>query len=161
MKNPHLTPRNAPISVGEFAPDFTLSDQNRAEWKLSEALKKGDVVLAFVPFAFTSTCSVEMKCISDDFTKWSGKGATVVGVCCDSFAANRAWADKDGYTHLILSDLHRDVCKAYGLYWADLNVANRGTIVIGASPDGRGKIKFVQARPPAQAMKWEDVLAMV
>jgi alkyl hydroperoxide reductase subunit AhpC len=57
--------------------------------------------------------------------------------------------------------MHRQVCKAYGLYWADLNVANRGTVVIGKSADGKGKIKFIQAREPGKAMDWDAVLGMV
>jgi peroxiredoxin len=161
MKNSHLAPRTAPLAVGEFAPDFTLTTQDRADWKLSDAVKHGDVMLAFYPLAFTSVCSTEMKCVSDDFDKWSAKGATVVGVSCDSFAANKAWAEKEGFKQILLSDLHREVCKGFGLYWADLNVANRGTVVIKQSADGKGKVSFVQARPPGQAMAWTDVLAQV
>lgn len=161
MQNANLAPRPSPITVGEIAPDFTLTDQNRNEWKLSDAVRKGDVVLSFIPLAFTGVCSTEMKCISDDAAKWVARGATVVGVNCDSFAVNKVWAEKEGYTHTILSDLHRHVCKAYGLYWADLNVANRGTVVIGQSGDGVGKVKFVQARPPGQAMNWSDVLSQL
>jgi len=149
------------LNVGDTAPDFTLKDQHGKEWTLSAALKKGDVVLSFVPFAFTGVCSTEMGCISKDIATWSKKGATVVGVDCDSPYANKAWAEKEGYTHTILSDLKRDVVKAYGLFWADLNVANRGTVVIGKAADGKGKIKHVDARPPGQAMDWNNVLAMV
>lgn len=154
-----LAPRSTPVGVGELAPEFTLPDQAKAEWKLSDHVRKGDVALCFFPFAFTGVCSVEMRCISDEMAKWAAKGATVVGVSCDSMFANKAWAEKEGFKHTLLSDLHRSVCKAYGLYWADMNVANRGTVVIGKSADGKGKVKFVQARPPSQAMKWEDVLA--
>ncbi len=154
-----LAPRATPIGVGEPAPEFTLPDQAKANWTLSDHLRTGDVVLCFFPFAFTGVCSVEMRCISDEMGKWAAKGATVVGVSCDSMFANKAWAEKEGFKHTLLSDLHRVVCKAYGLYWADMNVANRGTVVIGKSADGKGKVKFVQARPPSQAMKWEDVLA--
>jgi peroxiredoxin len=161
VKNPHLTPRTAPFAQGDIAPDFTLTTQDRAEWKLSDAVKKGDVVLAFYPLAFTGVCSTEMKCVSDDFAKWSDKGATVVGVSCDSFASNKAWAEKEGYKQVLLSDIHRDVCKGYGLYWGDLNVANRGTVVIKQSADGKGKISFVEARPPGQAMTWNQILEMV
>lgn len=160
MRN-SLPAREKPLSVGDIAPDFTLTTQDKKDWNLGEHVKKGDVVLCFVPLAFTSVCSTEMKCISDDFERWSGKGATVVGVNCDSFAANSAWAAKEGYTHPILGDLHREVVKGYGLYWEELNVGQRGTVVIGKSADGRGKVKFVQARQPGSAMKWEDVLAMV
>ena len=40
-----------------------------------------------------------------------------------------------------------------------LNVAHRGTVFIGKSSDGRGKVKWVQAREPGKAMNWEEVLA--
>lgn len=160
MRN-NLPSRTSPIAVGDLAPDFTLLDQNKKEWKLSDAVKHGDVVLSFVPFAFTGVCSTEMKCISADIAKWSAKGATVVGIDCDSVYANRNWTEKEGYTHTILSDLHRDVTKAYGLYWADQNVSGRGTVVIGKCPDGKGKVKFVEAREPSKAMNWEQVLGLV
>lgn len=161
MKNEHLKPRADVIKVGDTAPDFTLTDQDRNQWTLSEHVKKGDVVLCFVPLAFTGVCSTEMRCVSDDLAKWSGQGATVVGVNCDSFAANKAWAEKEGYTHRLLGDMHREVCRAYGLFWSDLNVSQRGTVVIGQDASGCGKVKFVQAREPGQAMKWEEVLAQV
>lgn len=160
-KNDHLTPRTSLIAVGDVAPDFTLADQQRKDWTLSDAVKKGNVVLCFVPFAFTNVCSTEMGCISKDFATWSKGGATVVGINCDSMFVNKEWSEKEGYTHAVLSDAHRLVSKAYGLYWADLNVSTRGTVVIGQSADGKGRVKFVQAREPGKAMDWESVLAMV
>ncbi len=154
-----LNPRDTPIKVGELAPDFTLKDQNRADWKLSEALKKGDVVLCFFPLAFTGVCGTEMKCVNDEMAQWQKKGAQVIGISCDSFATLKAWADKEGYKQTFLADMHREVCKAYGLYWKDLNVSSRGTVVIGKSAEGKGKVKWVQAREPGKAMKWEEVVA--
>ncbi len=161
MPNEHLSARPSPLTIGEVAPDFTLPTQDRQDFKLSDAVKKGDVVLCFYPFAFTGVCSAEMKCVSSDFAKWSTKGATVVGVSCDSMFTNKAWAEKEGYTQTLLSDLHRQVAKAYGLHWADLNVATRGTIVIGQSSDGKGKVKFAQSREPGKAMDWDSVLSML
>lgn len=152
-----LTQRSSVIAQGESAPDFTLPDQNRKEWKLSDALAKGDVVLSFFPFAFTGVCSTEMKCITAEMQKWEEKGATVVGISCDSFAALKAWADQLGIKHTLLSDLHRDVCKAFGLYWAEMNVAGRGTVVIGKS----GKVKWSDARQPGNAVDFDAVLAQL
>ncbi len=161
IRNDHLSPSSTLLAIGDTAPDFTLLDQDRKEWKLSEALKKGDVVLSFYPLSFTSTCSIEMGCISKDIAQWGAKGASVVGISCDSFAVQKAYADKEGYQHRLLADMHRQVCKTYGLYWADLNVANRGTVIIAKSAQGRGTIKFIQAREPGKAMDWDSVLAMV
>ena len=149
------------LAVGSIAPDFTLKTQDRADWSLAEHVKKGDVVLCFYPLAFTGTCQIEMKCVNDEMATWTKKGATVVGVSCDSFAANKAWADQLGLKQTLLSDLHRTVCKAYGLYWADLNVSQRGTVVIGQSPDGKGKVTWIQARNPGAAMDWETVLTHI
>ncbi|GJM19515.1 MAG: peroxiredoxin [Phycisphaeraceae bacterium] len=150
-----------PIATGTTAPDFTLPDQNRDEWTLSEHVKKGDVVLCFFPFAFTGVCGTEMACITKDMGDWTAKGATVVGISCDSFAALKAWADAEGIKSTLLADLHRTVCKDYGLYWADMNVANRGTVVIGQSDDGKGTVTFSEAREPGDAMDWDAVLARV
>jgi len=154
---PHLTP----ISVGEPAPTFILKDQNRAEWNLADAVRKGDVVLCFFPLAFTGTCSIEMKCVNDEMAKWQSKGATVVGVSCDSFASLKAWADQMGLKQTLLADMHRDVCKAYGLFWPDLNCSTRGTVIIGQDDSGFGKVKWIQAREPGKAMTFDEVLAHV
>ncbi len=156
-----LEPRSDTIAAGEIAPDFTLTNQDRQEWTLSDAVKQGDVVLCFFPLAFTGVCGTEMKCITDDMARWQEKGATVVGISGDSFAALKAWADQDGIKHTLLSDSHRKVCKAYGLYWEDLNVSRRGTVVIGHSDSGEGKVKWVQAREPGNAMDFDEVLASV
>jgi len=155
------TATTSTLAVGSLAPDFTLKTQDRADWTLSEHVKKGDVVLCFYPLAFTGTCQIEMKCVNDEMATWAKKGATVIGVSCDSFAANKAWADQLGLKQTLLSDLHRTVCKAYGLYWADLNVSQRGTVVIGKSADGNGKVTWIQARAPGAAMDWETVLGQI
>ncbi|MEM9560515.1 MAG: redoxin domain-containing protein [Planctomycetota bacterium] len=159
MMTTELPTRRSPITPGDTAPDFTLADQNREAWSLSEHVKAGDVVLCFFPFAFTSVCGTEMACISKDLATWRAKGATVVGISGDSTAALKAWADAEGYETTMLSDSHRAVCKAYGLYWGDLNVSTRGTIVIGQSDDGVGSVKHAEAREPGNAMDWDDVLA--
>jgi peroxiredoxin len=159
MANEHLTPRTSILQPGDAAPDFTLTDLHRKDWTLSDAVKKGDVVLCFFPLAFTSVCSTEMKFVNDEMSGWEKKGATVVGVSCDSFAVLKAWADQMGLKQPLVSDIHRQVCKAYGLYWPDLNVSSRGTVVIGKSADGKGKVKWSQGREPGKAMKWDEVMA--
>ncbi|MCC5824337.1 MAG: redoxin domain-containing protein [Phycisphaerales bacterium] len=150
--------RQAPPNSGDQAPDFTLLDQDRQEWTLSEALKSGPVVLCFFPLAFTSVCSEEMGCVSRDFDRWSKQGMQVVGVSCDSFATLKAWADQTGYKHRLLADMHRAVCKGYGLYWADLNVAHRGTVIVEQGPGGSPVVRWAEAREPGQAMNFDAVL---
>ncbi len=148
--------RQTPIAVGEKAPEFTLKDQDRNDVSLSDLLAGGgDVVISFYPLAFTSVCGDEMKCYTTDRPQFESKNATVIGVSCDSFAANKAWTEQENLGIPLLADMHREVCKAYGFYWADLNVASRGTVVVG--PDG--VVKWVSAREPGQAVSNGDVLA--
>jgi len=155
MSNELLTVRDSIVSPGEVAPDFELTDQDRGTWRLSAALKNGDVVLCFFPMAFTGVCGTEMKCVNEEIGRWSGKGAQVVGISCDSFPVLKAWADKEGFKQRFVADMHRMVCKAYGLYWPDLNVAWRGTVVIGRD----GKVLWSQKREIKDAMNFEDVMA--
>ena len=155
MSQSNLTARESIITPGEKAPDFELQTQARKPWTLSDQLAKGEVALCFFPLAFTGVCGTEMKCISDEMAKWTSKGAQVVGVSCDSTAALAVWAEREGYTHTLLSDMHRAVCKAYGLYWPDLNVAWRGTVVIGRD----GRVKWSQKREIKDAFKAEELLA--
>lgn len=156
MSNSTLTPRDSILPAASAAPDFTLPTQTRGEnWQLSEALKKGEVVLSFFPLAFTGVCAAEMQCITNDIAKWSGKGAQVVGISCDSSPALKAWADQLGLKQTLLSDMHRQVCKAYGLFWPDMNIAWRGTVVIGRD----GRVKWSQKREIPQAFKADEVLA--
>jgi peroxiredoxin len=153
--------RSTPIQVGDKAPDFTLLDQDRQEWTLSKAVENGPVVLCFFPLAFTGVCASEMECVSRDFDKWTKEGMQVVGVSCDSFATLKAWADQAGYKHRLLADMHRAVCRGYGLFWTDLNVAQRGTVIVEKGPDGSPTVTWAQTREPGQAMDFNAVLAAV
>lgn len=158
MPNEHLTPRETPVRAGEKAPDFTLPDQDRKDVTLSALLKEGKtVVLSFFPMAFTSVCGTEMGCFSRDLSRFSNKNSVVLGISCDSFATLKAWSEKEGIKATMLADMHRAVCRAYGFYFAPLNVAARGTVVIG--PDG--VVKWVSSRELKDAVKNEDVLAAI
>lgn len=159
MPNENLIPRDTPFKAGDTAPDFTLTDQNRAEWRLSDHVKKSDVVLCFYPLDFSPVCSTEMRCITDELSKFSGKGAEVVGISTDSFFTHKAWADSLGLKQTLLADMHRQVCRAYGLYFAPLNVSARGTVVIGKNADGIARVKWSQARELKDAMNNADVVA--
>lgn len=153
--NAALTPRDTFIRAGEIAPDFTLKDQHRNDWTLSEALKQSEVVLCFYPMDFSPVCSTEMKCASDELARWKAKGATVVGISCDSFFVHDAWARSLGLQQTLLADMHRQVCKAYGIYWPDLNISGRGTVVVGRD----GKVRWSQKREIKDPMNPDQVLA--
>lgn len=73
----------AALPVGAPAPDFSgqasLAGKTSA-FKLSDALKKGPVVLYFFPAAFTSGCTKEAHDFAEATPEFERLGATVVGV---------------------------------------------------------------------------------
>lgn len=156
-----LPTRSQPIAAGDPAPDFTLLDQERNEWTLTDAVGRGDVALCFYPMDFSPVCSEEMRCVNEEVERWEAKGVQVVGISCDSFFTHKAWADAMGLKQTLLADMHRAVCKAYGFYWADLNVSNRGTVLIGKGEDGSPAVKWVQQREIKDAMNIDDLLTQI
>ena len=67
-------------------------------------------------------------------------GTQVLGISMDSFASNKAFAEKIGVTFPLLSDWKRDTTKAYGLYNETTGYGRRGTFVI----DKEGIIQHVE-----------------
>jgi peroxiredoxin Q/BCP len=77
------TPALAALPVGATAPNFA-SDATMAgkayPYQLSDALKKGPVVLYFFPAAFTPGCTIEAHEFADAVDQYKALGATVIGV---------------------------------------------------------------------------------
>jgi peroxiredoxin len=95
-------------------------------------------VLVFFPFAFSGICSGEFAEVRDRMSELDG--AEVLAVSCDHFYANRAFADAQQLEFSVLSDFwpHGEVSRAYGIFNADVGVAERGTFVI----DGEGTVRW-------------------
>jgi peroxiredoxin len=123
-----------PADVGAKAPDFTLSDQDRTPITLSDELKKGPVVLAFFPAAFSGTCTQEMCTFRDSMSDLNRLSASVIGVSTDTFFALKAWADAQRFTFPLLSDYNKTIIGEYGVVNPDMiglkNIAKRAVFVI-------------------------------
>ncbi|NNG40584.1 peroxiredoxin [Flexivirga sp. ID2601S] len=151
----------APVAVGDTAPDFTLRNQNGEEITLAEQLGQGPVLLVFYPFAWSGICTGELCSIRDDLAGYTGDGAAqVLAISCDPMFTLRAWADAEGYTFGLLSDFwpHGAVASDYGVFDADSGMAIRGTFLIGTD----GKVAWSQVNGPGQARDfagYRDALA--
>ena len=121
-------------AVGDRAPDFTLTNQDRAPVTLSEELKKGPVVLAFFPAAFSGTCTKQMCTFRDSMSQLNGMSANVLGISTDTFFSLKAWAEDERLTFPLLSDYNKTVINQYGVVNPDMiglkNIARRATFVI-------------------------------
>jgi peroxiredoxin len=129
------------VEVGAKAPDFTLPNQDRENVTLSEELKKGPVVLAFFPAAFSSVCQQEMCTFRDSTAELGRTGGRVLGVSTDTFFALKAWGDQHKLNFPLLSDYNKDVIGKYGVTNPDMiglkNIAKRAVFVI----DRNGVVK--------------------
>jgi glutaredoxin-dependent peroxiredoxin len=123
-----------PVAVGAKAPDFTLPNQDREAVTLSDQLKKGPVVLAFMPAAFSGTCTTEMCTFRDSAAELNKVNATVLGITVDTFFALKAWADSQSLKFPLLSDFNKDVIRQYGVVNPDMiglkDISKRATFVI-------------------------------
>lgn len=122
------------VEVGSKAPDFTLMNQDHQPVTLSAALRKGPVVLAFFPGAFSSVCTNEMCTFRDSLGTLDRAGAQVIGVSTDTFFTLKAWADQQGFDFPLLSDYNKDVIRTYDVVNPDMiglkNIAKRAVFVI-------------------------------
>ncbi|HET7031758.1 MAG TPA: peroxiredoxin [Casimicrobiaceae bacterium] len=122
------------VEIGAPAPDFTLPNQDRTPVTLSDELKKGPVVLAFFPAAFSGTCTKEMCTFRDSMSELNGLSANVIGVSTDTFFALKAWADAQRFSFPLLSDYNKTVIAEYGVVNPDMiglkNIAKRAVFVI-------------------------------
>jgi peroxiredoxin len=106
------------ISIGTQAPDFTLSTitaEGPKQVTLSAEVGKKNILLLFVPLAFTGTCTAEFCEISKGIGAYDSLDCAVYGISGDNPFAQAAWAAKEGITITLLSDYEHHVAKAYGI----------------------------------------------
>jgi len=150
-----------PISVGTKAPEFTLKTkrgEDLKDIKLSENFGKKKTVLLFFPLAFTGVCTKEMCDVSSGLTVYEKLDAAVYGISVDSPFAQEAWADKEKIKISLLSDLNKEVSKAYGTLLPDLiglgSVSARAAFVI----DKAGVIQYSEQTPtPLELPNFEKI----
>ena len=120
------------LTIGQAAPDFELKDQYGELVKLSSFKGEKNVVVLFIPFAFTGTCTGELCAIRDDLAAFQNDNVQVLAISCDSPFTQKIFAEQEGYKFPVLADFwpHGAAAQAYGIFNADLGCALRGTFII-------------------------------
>ena len=101
------------IETGRKAPDFTLFDDQKQPFTLSQATGKRPGLLLFFPGAFTSLCTTELNEVSNALEDF-GTNTQVVGISTDSPFALAEFRKVNGFRFPLLSDHDATVCTAYG-----------------------------------------------
>lgn len=132
------------IQVGQEAPDFTLKNTDMEDVTLSAFRGTKNVVVLFVPLAFTGVCTNELCSVRDNLNKYSNLDAEVFGVSVDSPFAQKQWKEKEQLNFTLLSDFNREAVKAYDTQYDSLlgfqGVAKRSAFVI----DKEGKVRYTE-----------------
>ena len=68
------------LQVGAKAPLFTAIDQNKKQYSLEKALKRGPVVLVFYRGYWCPVCNRQLKKLQDSLDLVYAKGATLIAV---------------------------------------------------------------------------------
>ena len=109
------------VQAGQDAPDFTLKNTERQDVTLSSLRGQKNVVVLFVPFAFTGVCTNELCSVRDNLSNYANLNAEVLAISVDSPFAQKQWKDKENLNFTLLSDFNREVCKTYGAYYDNFN----------------------------------------
>ena len=150
----------APLAVGESAPDFTLKDQNNEEVTLSSFRGHKAVLVVFYPFAFTGTCTGELRAIASAPELFSTDSVVTLTISCDTAYSHKIFDEREQFGFPLLSDFwpHGAVAESFGVFRSDGGFANRGTFLI----DREGIIRFAEMNGPGQArdpQRWRDEIA--
>ena len=134
-------PETKTLKVGDVAPDFTLNTGNRETWRLSDFRGKKNVVLAFVPFAFSPVCSAQLPSYEAELSRFKDFDTEIVSVSMDSGYALNAWAKSMQTSFPLLSDFYPQgqVVDFYGLRHP-VGMSNRAVVVI----DKEGVIRYIE-----------------
>jgi peroxiredoxin (alkyl hydroperoxide reductase subunit C) len=129
------------IKVGDKAPDFSLPSLSGENVTLSQFLGKKNVVLSFVPAAWTPVCSEQWPGYNMARSLFDENGATIIGITTDNIPTLFAWTQQmGGVWFAVASDFwpHGAVAAQYGILRSN-GVSERALFIV----DKQGIIRYV------------------
>lgn len=136
--------RKVVLVAGDMAPEFSLENSDGVSISLRDFRGK-NVVLYFYPKDNTPGCTTEACEFSANYDEFIANDTVIVGVSPDSVKSHSGFIIKQNLKHILLSDINKDVAKAYGVWQVRKNYGKeylgivRTTFVI----DKEGKISKV------------------
>jgi thioredoxin-dependent peroxiredoxin len=103
-----------PVSVGNLAPDFTLTDQAGRMIDL-RSFRGRTVVLYFYPRDHSLVCTTEACDFRDSYEIFRQSDAEIVGISSDSVASHASFVEQHGLPFTLLSDPGGLVRARYGV----------------------------------------------
>ena len=134
------------LRVGDKAPDFSLPTIGGLRIPLSQYLEKKNVVISFVPAAWTSVCSAQWPEYAKSKDLFVKNNAILLGISVDNLPTLHAWTQtmcmgkEESLWFPVFSDFHPHgaVAKKYGVLRSD-GVTERALFII----DKKGIIRYI------------------
>ena len=143
------------VSLGEMAPDFTLMSLSGKTVSLKDYRGKKNVMLSFVPAAWTPVCSDQWPGYNIAKEEFDRYNTILLGISVDNIPTLYAWTKSMGTLWFpVLSDFwpHGKTAQTYGILRSN-GTAERAVIMI----DKKGKIRYIDVhdinkRPPLETI---------
>ena len=129
------------LKVGDKAPDFTLPSISGEPISLSTYAGKKNVVISFIPAAWTPVCSHQWPAYNMARNMMEKNDAVLIGVSVDNIPSLYAWTlEIGGVWFPVLSDFwpHGQVAKKYGVLRSS-GTSERALFIL----DKQGRIRYI------------------
>lgn len=144
------------VRVGQMAPDFILPSLGGGKVRLSQFRGKKNVVLSFVPAAWTPVCSEQWPGYNLALPLIAKRDAIVLGITTDNLPTLYAWTQAmGGALFPVLSDFwpHGAVAQRLGILRSD-GTSERALFII----DKKGVIRYIDVHDINQRPKLEVLI---
>ncbi|THB77417.1 MAG: peroxiredoxin [Desulfobulbaceae bacterium] len=141
------------VQVGQMAPDFSLPSIDGKQFSLSSFRGQSNVVLSFIPAAWTPVCSGQWPGYNIVMKMFEQHDAKLFGISVDNIPTLHAWTQQIGGMKFdILSDFwpHGGVAQQYGVLRSD-GTAERALFFINKEGVLTGiLVSDINIRPPLE-----------
>jgi peroxiredoxin (alkyl hydroperoxide reductase subunit C) len=147
------------VKVGDPAPPFTLPSISGEKISLGQYRGKKNVVLSFVPAAWTPVCSDQWPGYNITKDLFSQYDAVLLGITVDNIPTLFAWTNQMGQLWFpVLSDFwpHGAVAKRYGVLRSD-GMSERALFII----DKKGMIRYIDVHDINKRPPLEDLMGVL
>jgi len=129
------------VKIGDVAPDFTLPAISGKKISLGQYMGKKNVVLSFVPAAWTPVCSQQWPDFNRGKDIFDKNDAVLIGISVDNIPTLFAWTKQMGQLWFpVLSDFwpHGAVARKYGILRPE-GISERAVFIV----DKKGIIRYI------------------
>lgn len=144
------------VSVGDPAPDFTLRSVKHGMVSLSQYKGKKNVVMSFIPAAWTPVCSDQWPGYNIAQPIFEKYDAVLLGISADNIPTQFAWTNQMGQLWFpVLSDFwpHGALAQKLGILRSD-GTTERAIFII----DKNGIIRYIDVHDINRRPPLEDIV---